>query len=243
MVMGCRIATFLLATLAVCTAMAQDADVLEYQQEIGGGVGISSYVGDARGGFLTHPGLSAMVIWRRNLNQRMVIKTNLAWGHISGNTEGVFIPEDPLSKTAEGGTAAQAIHFNRNVVDVGAQFEMNFLGYGMGAAYKGLHRWTPYLLAGVGFCIGFGGGGETTGGLAIPVGAGFRYKLRPRLNLGLEWTVRFSTSDRLDDAGQSPHLADPYGIKGSILKNKDAYQLMLLTLTYDISPKYRKCNN
>lgn len=243
MIMGSKLTIFLLAVLTTFTAAAQDGDVLEYQQEIGGGVGLSSYVGDAGGGFLSSPGLAAMAIWRRNLNQRMVVKTNLAMGHISGDTKDVFIPVDPLSQTAEGGTRTASIHFSRNVVDVGAQFEMNFLGYGMGAAYKGLHRWTPYLLAGIGFCIGFGGGGETTAGLAIPVGAGFRYKLKPRLNLGIEWTVRFSTTDKLDDADLPTHLSDPYGIKGDVFKNRDAYQLMLVTLTYDISPKYRKCNN
>lgn len=243
MTMGSKLTTFLLATLLALTAAAQDGDVLEYKQEIGGGVGLSSYVGDAGGGFLTSPGLAATAIWRRNLNQRMVIKTNLAMGHISGNTEGMFVPVDPTSKTAEGGTRAETIPFSRNVVDVGAQFEMNFLGYGLGAAYKGLHRWTPYMLAGIGFCIGFGGGGETTGGLAIPVGVGFRYKLKPRLNLGIEWTVRFSTTDKLDDADLPTHLSDPYGIKGDVLKNRDAYQLLLVSLTYDIAPKLRHCNN
>ena len=243
MTMGSRLITLLLAMLTVLTATAQQGDVLEYQQEIGGGVGLCSYVGDAGGGFLTSPGVAATAIWRRNLNQRMVIKTNLAMGHFSGDTEGMFVPVDPLSKDAAGGAQAASIHFSRNVVDVGAQFEMNFLGYGLGAAYKGLHRWTPYMLAGVGFCIGFGGGGETTGGLAIPVGAGFRYKLKPRLNLGIEWTVRFSTSDKLDDADLPTHLSDPYGIKGDLFKNRDAYQFLLVTLTYDVSPKYRKCNN
>lgn len=233
----------LLALLTAFTASAQGSDVLEYQQEIGGGVGVSSYVGDAGGTFLSHPGLAASFIWRRNLNQRMTIKTNLALGHISGNTDDVFVPVDPLSKTAEGGARAQSIHFSRNVVDAGAQFELNFLGYGLGAAYKGLSRWTPYMLAGVGICVGFGGDGETTGGLVLPVGLGFRYKLRPRLNLGLEWTVRFSTSDKLDDADLPTHLADPYGIKGDLFKNRDAYQLLLVSITYDISPKYRKCNN
>ncbi|MBO4801729.1 MAG: outer membrane beta-barrel protein [Bacteroidaceae bacterium] len=234
-----RLTLLLLTLLAAFGLRAQSGDVLEYQQEIGGGVGIASYVGDAGGGFLTNPGLAASFIWRRNLNQRMVIKTNAAWGHISGDTKGVFIPEDPLSQTAAGGAAAQTIHFSRNVVDVAAQFELNFFGYGMGAAYKGLRRWTPYLLAGAGFCIGFGDGGETTGGLVLPLGAGLRYKIKPRVNVGFEWTIRFSSTDKLDHT----HLEDPYGIRGDVFKNRDAYQLMLVTLTYDISPKLRKCNN
>lgn len=225
------------------SASAQTGELLEYKQEIGGGLGISSYIGDAGGGFFTHPGFLGTLLWRYNINQRMVVKANLGVGHISGNTEGDYIPSDPLSENVEGGTPAQATHFGRNVLDVGAQFEFNFLGYGRGAAYKGLSRWTPYLMAGVGISVAMGGGGSAAGGLNIPLGVGFRYKVRPRLNLGLEWSVRFTTSDRLDDNGELPTLKDPYGISSGMFKNKDCYQMVYIFLTYDISPKYRKCNN
>lgn len=225
--------------LACASAFAQQGDLLEYQQEIGGGIGISSYLGDASGGFMKEPGFSGTLIWRRNFNPRMVLKTHAAYGHISGNTKGVYIPQDPSSGTPTGGDAAPDIHFSRNLVDAGVDFELNFLGYGLGAAYKGLSRWTPYLLAGMGFVVGFGGGGETAGGLNIPLGLGFRFKLMPRLNLGLECTVNFTTCDKLDDA----HLNDPYGIKSSPMKNKDCYTKAFISLTYDIAPKYRRCNN
>ena len=238
-----RLFTTLLVSLAMNAAWAQDGELLEYQQEIGGGLGISSYLGDAGGGFMTHPGMMGTAIWRRNINPRMVVKANAAVGHISGNTEGVFIPTDPLSRTAEGGTASSVLRFSRNLVDVGAQFEFNFLGYGMGAAYKGLYRWTPYLLGGAGITMALSGGADATAGLNIPLGIGFRYKLRPRLNIGLEWSVNFTTSDRLDDSGAPTHLSDPYGIKSGMFKNKDCYTKTVLMLTYDISPKYRKCNN
>lgn len=234
----------ILSACLVCLAMqAQDGDLLEYQQEIGGGAGISSYLGDAGGGFMTHPGVLGTVIWRRNLNQRMVIKTNAAIGRISGNTEGLYVPTDPLSHSAEGGNPAATIHFGRNIIDVGAQFEFNFLAYGMGASYKGLARWTPYLMAGAGVTIGFAGGVDATAGLNIPVGIGFRYKLKPRLNVGLEWSVRFTTTDRLDDTPDLTKLNDPLGIESGMFKNKDCYQMLFVSLTYDISPKYRKCNN
>lgn len=235
----------ILFTLALNTMMlqAQTGELLEYQQEIGGGIGLSSYIGDANGSFLKHPGLMGTAIWRRNFNPRMVLKTYAAMGHISGDTKGTYIPTDPLSHTPIGGEQATTISFSRNLIGAGVQFELNFLGYGMGAAYKGLSRWTPYLLAGMGFTIGFGGGGSTTGGLNIPLGVGFRYKLRPRLNLGFEWTINFTSTDKLDDADFSTKLDDPYGIKGDVFKNKDCYTKAFIFVTYDISPKYRKCNN
>jgi len=232
----------LLLTFALGTH-AQDGELLEYQQEIGGGLGISSYVGDASGGFMKHPGMMGAVIWRRNLNPRMVVKTHIAMGHISGNTEGLYIPTDPNSKTPEGGQPTVLIHFSRNFIDAGAQFELNFLGYGMGAAYKGLKRWSPYVLLGAGVTIGMGGGAKACAGLCIPIGAGFRFKVCPRLNLGIEWTFNFTTTDKLDDADYDTHLIDPYGIESGLFKNKDCYTKLMVTLTYDIAPKYRKCNN
>lgn len=231
------------ALIPVLSAHAQDGELLEYQQEIGGGVGLMSYIGDAGGGLLKSPGVMGTLIWRRNLNSRMVVHTDVGFGKIRGNSHGHFFPTDPHSHTPEGGQMAPDIRFNRSLVTVGAQFEFNFLGYGMGAGYKGLHRWTPYLLAGAGATMATGGGGSAAGALHIPLGFGFRYKLRQRLNIGLEWSFNFTTSDRLDDSADPVKLVDPYGIKSGMFKNKDCFTRTFLFLTYDISPKYRKCNN
>ena len=238
-----RLVVILITCLVAIAVSAQDGDVLEYQQEIGGGLGISSYIGDAGGSFMKHPGILGTLIWRRNINQRMVVKANAAFGHVSGNTEGTYIPTDALSHTPEGGNPAVPIHFGRNIADIGAQFEFNFLGYGMGASYKGLSRWTPYLMAGAGVTVAFGGGASAAAGLNIPLGLGFRYKLKPRLNVGFEWSVRFTTCDRIDDSAELTKLNDPLGIESGMFKNKDCYQMLFVFLTYDISPKYRKCNN
>lgn len=227
----------------MATARAQQGELLQYQQEIGGGIGLSSYIGDAGGGILSHPGMMGTLLWRRNLNQRMVVKTNLAMGHVSGNTEGLFIPTNAWDEVPQGGEPAKPIHFGRNVMDLGAQFELNFLGYGLGQAYKGLKRWTPYVFMGAGVTLVTGGGARAAAGVNIPLGLGFRYKLRPRLNLGLEWSTRFTTTDAIDATREGTQLKDPYAIKSGMFKNKDCYTLTYVFITYDISPKYRKCNN
>ena len=78
----------------------------------------------------------------------------------------------------------------------------------------------------------------------IPVGAGVRYKFAPRWNLGCELSFRFTSTDNLDVTNQTaPILNDPYGIKSSGFKNKDSYSFLSIFITYDISPKYRRCNN
>ena len=238
-----RTLTALLIMFLAAQASAQDGELLEYQQEVGGGLGISSYIGDAGGHLFKNPGFLGTLIWRRNFNPRMSVKVNIGYGHVSGDTKGLFIPEDAWSQTPEGGTEARTIHFSRQLVDAGAQFEFNFLGYGLGAAYKGMKRWTPYLVGGVGVVIATGGGAPAAAGMTIPLGIGFRYKLLPRLNIGFEWTANFTTTDRLDDTSATTQLKDPYGVESGMFKNKDCYMKTFVFLTYDISPKYRNCNN
>jgi len=225
--------------IAVCALLicftAKAEDEIEYKMDMGVGLGGCFYIGDANG--VPFADLSAMgaITARRILNPRMAVKANLAFGHIHGTTDG-FIPTDAYSKTPEGGTPTK-IKFSRNVMDIGAQFELNFWGFGTGVGYKGNSRITPYILAGLGITLGMGGGGSFCGGMNIPVGLGVKYKLKPRINLGFEWTMRFSTTDKLDT------IVDPYGIKSGFLKNKDSYSFAMFFITYDMFPKLRKCNN
>ena len=88
-----------------------------------------------------------------------------------------------------------------------------------------------------------GGGASSCAALCLPIGIGVKYKVRKRLNLGLEWTMRFTTSDELDATAEGTQLSAPYGIESSGLKNKDCYSFLMLSVTYDISPKLRRCNN
>ena len=71
----------------------------------------------------------------------------------------------------------------------------------------------------------------------IPVGFGVKYKFRPRWNVGLDWSMRFSMSDKLDG------IEDPYKVKSGFLKNKDSYSWTMVYISYDLCPKYRKCAN
>ena len=59
----------------------------------------------------------------------------------------------------------------------------------------------------------------------------------------MKWTKRVGTSENLDDPGGNTKLSHPYGVKSVGLKNKDCYSFTMVYVTYDISPKYRKCNN
>lgn len=241
---GLRKAVIALVCLLSLTAQAQDDDDLEYKMDFGAGLGTCFYMGDANDVPFAHMSIMTGLTVRRILNQRMAVKANLAYGNVRGNSDGYFIPTDAGSQTAAGGVPT-SVSFSRGVVDLGAQFEMNFWGFGMGKSYKGDKRCTPYILAGLGMTLAVGGGVSANPALNIPVGVGVKYKIKPRLNVGAEWTFRFTTTDRLDVSKDMTQLDMPYAVNspGFSFKNKDCYSFLMFFITYDMCPKLRKCNN
>ena len=72
----------------------------------------------------------------------------------------------------------------------------------------------------------------------FPLALGIKYKVAERLNLGLEWAMHFSLSDKLDG------VKDPYGIKSSgAFKNTDCYSTLQVSVTYDLWAKCKTCHN
>lgn len=231
--------TLLMVVLLPVCAMGDDD--LEYKLEVGGGLGPCFYMGDANTTPFGNLSIMGGAMVRRVFNPRMVLKTNLAMGHVHGNSKGLFIPTDAYTPGPEGGNPT-SVSFKRSLLDVGAQFEFNFWGYGMDKGYKGFSRITPYITMGAGLTMAMGGGGVNAG-LNIPVGVGIKYKAAPRVNIGAEWTFRFTTSDKLDWRKSQPQLSDPYNTRSAWFKNKDSYSFLWLFVTYDMCPKLRRCNN
>lgn len=226
-----KIGLLLLGAL-LCPAMLLRAEELEYRYEIGAMTGGSFYLGDANyTGMFKNLNLMGGALWRYNLNPRMAIKANLALARISGDTAGD-------NKFPGGDTS-----FSRTLYDLGAQFEYNFFAYGEGTGYKRTHRLAPYIFGGIGFTFA-PEPKDNVFTANIPLGVGVKYKFAPRVNVGCELSFRFSLSDKLDVTDANlPQLDDPYGIKSDGLKNKDSYAFLAIFLTYDLSPKYRRCNN
>lgn len=237
--------TWIRSAIVICCLLLGLAthaeEEIEYKMDMGAGLGGCFYMGDANSSPFADLSVMGAITARRILNARMAVKANLAFGHIHGQSSG-FIPVNAYSQTQEGGTPT-TIKFSRNVMDLGVQFELNFWGFGTGVGYKGNSRITPYILAGAGVTVGMGGGADACAGMNIPVGVGVKYKLKPRVNIGFEWTMRFSTSDKLDATPAGTQLNDPYGVKSAMFKNKDSYSFAMFFITYDMFPKYRKCNN
>ena len=217
----------------LCLVGGVRAEGLEYRYELGAMGGMSSYYGDANY-HIPFKNINAMggVVWRYNINPRMAVKSAFSVAGISGNTA------DSKNRYPGGD-----VEFSRTLYELGAQFEYNFWAYGDGTGYKKTRRLVPYLFAGVGLTYA-PKPAQHVFAANIPVGLGVKYKVMSRLNIGCELSFRFTTSDKLDVAENVlPALNDPYGIKSGALKNNDSYSFLSIFVTYDLSTKYRKCNN
>ena len=223
--MKARIFFFILFLGVMDAAGAQEA---EYKMEIGGGLGLVAYEGDFNGNIMKGLQPVGSFVLRRNLNPRMALKFDLSVGNLKGSSDN--------AKTYYSEPNAQHMTFSNTLYDLTCRYEYNFWGYGKGAEFKGYHRLTPYISLGLGFT--YVGGNSNAFTVNTPIGGGLKYKLKERLNIGAEWTMHFSMSDKLDG------VQDPYGIKSSgVFKNTDCYSVLQLFLTYDIMPKCTTCNN
>lgn len=210
-------------------AGAQD-DVF-YRLELGAGVGAGFSLCDVNTKFYGNTNLAGALVARFPLNARMAMKAMVGYNRLTGSTVGMddFYPADP----DKAGTERLQYEAKGHIVDACALYELHFLPYGWARGYQNFKRITPYIQFGMGLTYGTAGKAFTVN---FPVGVGIKWKVRERLNLGLDWTFHFTPSDKLDG------LQAPHGIKSSEFRNKDHYNLTVLTLTYDLSPKCPTCN-
>ena len=219
--------TALLLSIASVPANAQTD--YEYRMEIGGGVGLMAYEGDFNGSIMHNMQPSASLMLRRVINPYMDLRLAASYGKLKGSSKDVktYLPQYQDTQ----------YDFATTLVDVSATYEYNFWPYGTGNDYRGAQRLTPFVFAGIGTTYA----STPTGNVFtanLPLGLGIKYKVAPRLNLGIEWAIHFSLNDKLDG------IADPYGIQSTgMFKNTDCFSALQLTLTYSFMPKCRTCHN
>ena len=221
------LAPALLALLALCAPVRAAAQE-DYRFDIGGGVGMTGYLGDANtANLFQHPGWDVTALLRYIANPRFAFKTNFYVGSISGNSADMtnVFPNDMTFK------------FRSTFYEVGELAEFNFFNYGMGERYRKLKRVSPYITAGLSVLV-WSVDGKANATMAIPFGVGVKYKPSRRVNLGLEFLMKKTLSDKVDgEIG-----ADPYGIKHSFMKNTDWISTLSFTISYEFSERCRACN-
>jgi hypothetical protein len=219
----------LLLLMLTAAAGAYAQDDMEYRMEVGAGVGTVAYEGDFNGNILKGMQPAASLVLRRNLNPYMGLRLMGSYGKLKGSSDNVdtYWPD-----------YVQAPYkFDNNVVDLSVTYEYNFWPYGTGRDYRGARRLTPFVFAGIGATY-VSGSNKDVVTANVPLGLGVKYKVGDRLNVGLEWAMHFSLSDKLDG------VSDPYAVKSSgLFKNTDCYSALQLTLTYSFMAKCRTCHN
>lgn len=216
-----------LAYSAGASAQTQES-VEEYKFDIGAGLGMSGYLGDANeSNLFAHPGVAFNATFRYLINSRWAIRGMLTGASLSGSTADMdnVLPE------------GKVYEFDSWAYDLGARAEFNFFNYGIGETYKRMSRISPYLSLGLGVTMS-NTGGESFVAMSLPMGFGVKYKLRPRLNLGLEFSMTKVFGDKVDSA----ELTDLYKIKSSFMKNTDWYSTLMISVTYEFGKRCVTCN-
>ncbi len=221
-----RPATLTLTLLALAAPTAALADD-DYRFEVGGGVGMTGYLGDANSTLFATPGLGGEAVFRYKPSPRFSLKTTLSVSRLRGDS----------SKSGNWLPTETPIRFSTTPIEIGETAEFNFFNYGMGESYRRMLPLTPYIAMGLGIST-WSIGGNLNAALNIPMGCGLRYKPAERWNLGVEFMMKKVFTDRLD----SPALDDPYGIKSSFMKNTDWHSALSVSVTYEFGQRCEACN-
>jgi Domain of unknown function (DUF6089) len=195
---------------------AQDAIVQE--GEFGIGLGAGHYFGDLNTrASLNRPKIAASIFFRKNFNNYVSARLGASFARLGYsdvyNTHNEYMYRRNLS-------------FNSNVWELSLQGDFNFFRFLPGEAD---YNFTPYVTFGVGAFsydpfaylanekvflrpLGTEGQGSalypdrkqySTMGISFPVGAGIKYALNDRINIGFEILHRFTNTDYLDDVSKT----------------------------------------
>lgn len=190
--------------------------------EYGVSVGGSQYFGDLNDsyGFKTpYPAVGAFT--RIHMNPYIAVRIGANLTRVSYN--------DKMSSNAFNKT--RNLNFVSNIAEAAIFTEFNFFSFMTGQEKS---RWTPYLVGGAGVfyynpyttlngrryylrelgtegqLAGYGDRGYTNISFMFPVGAGFKYWLRPGVNFGFEISNRLTMTDYMDDVSATYVGADKF---------------------------------
>ena len=206
--------------LPATRVIAQDAIVQE--GEFGVGIGAGHYFGDINTrAWLNRPKPAATIFFRKNFGNYIAARIGASFAQLGYsdryNTHNEFMYRRNLS-------------FNSNVWELALQGDFNFFRFMPGEPQ---YSFTPYVTLGAGIFsydpyaflggekiflrpLGTEGQGSTlyperkqysTMGISFPIGAGIKYSINERINIGFEILHRFTNTDYLDDV--STTYVDP----------------------------------
>ncbi|MGL5893691.1 MAG: DUF6089 family protein [Bacteroidales bacterium] len=214
-----KISTSILLTLLSSSLIAQ-----EYNYEGGLTIGASSYIGEVEKYPFSNINSNYGLMFRYNANLRNAIKFSI---------EKVNIRGDGNINSYE-----QGFHysFKKTLIDLGIQYEYNFFSFSDRFEYMESKRFSPYITTGVGVIIQERNNISSNNvDINIPFGVGVKYKIYNRINLGAEFTMKWTSSDHIDG------ISNPTKGSTTWYKNKDWYSISKFFISIDFGRKKCDC--
>lgn len=198
--------TRFLIIILVCTVSTVKAQFAE----IGVMIGTTYYIGDLNKSHFKNSKFSSGIIFRYSFNSRVSFRMNLLLGKIEAF--------DSESKNAN--NVNRNLSFRSDITELGAMIEVNYYSYVTGDKKS---RFTTYILLGISYFkmnpqaqyldvwyelqpLGTEGQGLVNGpdkynlnSFALPFGLGAKINLVGRLAISVEYSLRFTATDYLDD--------------------------------------------
>ena len=246
--------------------------------EVGFIGGASYYLGDLNNTHFNNSLPFGGIVIRKNIDRRFSYKAELLYLNIAA---------DDRNDATDTIAIDRGLHFRSPVYELSAQIEFNFLPFEAGNA---LYTWTPFVYTGLSFFhfnpqaenkeglwvnlqeLGTEGQGSTSfpertkyplAQLAIPLGGGLKIAINPSFNIILEYGVRKTFTDYLDDVSKtypqtnggdiaditnaSYEMSDPSGthVAGEQRGNpdkKDWYSFAGITLSFKLNNNTKGCD-
>jgi len=181
--------------------------------EVGVLGGVTYYLGDINPYLhFLRPKPSIGVLARYNFNTRFTARLTGIYGKVEG--------DDNILNYVEN----RGLKFQSRVIDISAVGEFNFFDYYTGSKKD---NWSPFIFGGVGVVffnpkadgtdlrslgtegqnVGFDGRSQYNKfGITIPFGVGFKFSINRRISATVEWGMRKTLTDYMDDVSTTYYL-------------------------------------
>jgi opacity protein-like surface antigen len=212
--------------------------------ELGVFLGVSQYNGELNPASQFNPALihgAFGLMIRRNIHSRWAYRINGMWGKVKGND---MIFNSNINQR-------RSMAFASQIYEGSIQLEFNFVPY---CAADNLMYFSPYIFVGAGIFkfdpqTAVSGNWENLANqqnegvaysktaFAMPFGFGLKPKLSSRILLSLEWGMRKTSTDYIDDVSTTY----PSGEQRGNSKNNDFYSFAGLGITIRLGPDLNSC--
>lgn len=199
--------------LLLATLIVSSSGLSAQVSELGITGGVSYYIGDLNPTrhYPRQTHAAGGIFYRYNFNQHYAIRLQGLYTRLEAYD----------SDSNDSLQLLRNLGFRTNLFEAAATLEINFLKYR--GITKDSHNWTPYIFFGLAYFhmnpqnllddtwydlqpLGTEGQGTSQGGapykldvMSIPFGVGFKFALTDKLDFGLEWGLRRTYTDYLDD--------------------------------------------